>query len=264
MTTTRAGEGGEALRVRGLALNIGGRCLATDVEVTVRRGEIWCVIGANGVGKTMLLRTLARLRPLERGSVLLAGRALDAYTPVEAAHVRGFLPQTTHDAFRLSVIETVLQGRHPYLGRWEWASADDRRIADEALRKVAIDALATRDITTLSGGERQRVALAMLLAQDVPLLLLDEPVAHLDLHYQILVLAHLRSLATEHNKAIVLSIHDLNLARRFCTHAMLFAGGTRVEAGLIDQVMNAGSLSVAFGHAVKEVPVDDRVIFVAE
>jgi iron complex transport system ATP-binding protein len=252
------------LEVRDLTLRVGGRTLVRELSFCLNRGEIWCLLGPNGAGKTTLLHTVVGLREPQGGSVQLAGRALEDWPPGEAARVRGFLPQTMHDAFSASVAESVLLGRHPYLARWQWEGEGDREIVLAALRAMDLAGFEERDVLTLSGGERQRVALAALLAQDPPLLLLDEPVSHLDLHHQVLVLEHLVRLARERGKGVLFTVHDLDLAARFASHALLLTRQGTVLQGPIDEVMTEAALRDAFGHGVTRVEAAGRTLFVPE
>jgi len=251
------------LAVDVLALSVARRTLIDEVSLRVNDGDFWCILGANGAGKTLFLHTLAGLRRIDGGAVALSGRPLAQWSLADAARVRGFLPQATYHAFPMQVLDAVVMGRHPHLSRWDWETDRDRERARAALSEVGLSDLETRDITTLSGGERQRVAVAALLAQDVPLLLLDEPVAHLDLHHQILVLRHLAQLV-QTGHAVMLSLHDLNLARRFATHVMLFRGDGEVDTGATDDVMREDALTAAFGHPVSRVTVGQRALFVAD
>ena len=244
-----------------LQLRAGSRTLMEGLSLKVHRGELWCVLGANGSGKTSLLHSLAGLRPPHSGDVVLQGRPLRDWPLAEAARLRGLLPQALHDAFSATALDVVLMGRHPHQERWAWESAADRSVALRALRCVDLEGFAHRDVLTLSGGERQRVGIAALLAQDPAVLLLDEPLAHLDLKHQIGVLEHLAILARRDAKAVLLALHDLNLAYRFATHALLL-GGPAPQFGPVADVMTERSLSLAFGHGVTRVSAGAQTLFV--
>ena len=252
------------LEVHGLSLRVGGRCLVHELHLSLNPGEIWCLLGPNGVGKTTLLHTVVGLRESQGGAIKMAGRALENWPPREAAQARSFLPQTLHDAFSASVVDSVMLGRHPYLARWQWEDEGDREIAVAALKTVDLSGFEERDVLTLSGGERQRVALAALLAQDSPLLLLDEPVSHLDLHHQVLVLEYLGMLARERGKGVLFTVHDLNLAARFASHALMFTPQGTALQGLIDEVMTEPNLWRAFGHHVRRIAAAGRTLFIPE
>lgn len=251
------------LEARGLSLRAGPRILVDDLSFQVAPGEVWALLGPNGSGKTTLLHTLAGLQEPLAGTVQLGGRPLAAWPPGEAACLRGLLPQVLSDSFSASVLELVLIGRHPHLARWAWEGEGDREIARAALAAMDLAGFEARDVLTLSGGERQRVALAALLAQDPLLLLLDEPLAHLDLHHQLMLLAHLGRLAAQAGRGVLLSVHDLNLALRVATHAIVL-GPQGHRAGPAAEVLDAAVLSAAFGHGLQRVQAGGRWLFVPE
>ena len=250
-----------------LALAVGAgagrRDLVRDLAFAVRPGEVWCVLGPNGVGKTTLLHALAGLRAVQAGGVRLCGKPLADWPLASAARQRGFLPQIVHDAFAASVLEVVMMGRYPHLSRWQWEGEGDREAALAALAAVDLHGMAQRDVLTLSGGERQRVALAALLVQDAPLLILDEPLTHLDLRHQVQVLRHLAALAANQGKGVLMSLHDLNLAARFCSHALVFSPAG-VMQGPVDRVMTEPVLQEAFGHRIVRVAAGGQTLFVAQ
>jgi len=257
-----ASRGTPLLAVEGLAISAGRKPLASALTFAVHPGEVWAVLGANGAGKTTLLATLVGLHRADAGRITLGERPLEDWPLAEAARLRGFLPQFVRDAFAAPVIDIVLAGRHPHLSRWRWEGEDEARVARDALARVDLSDFADRDVTTLSGGERQRVAIAALLAQETPLLVLDEPIAHLDLLHQIALLEHLAALARERDKAVVLSLHDPNLARRFATHALVLKAGAPARAGAVETVVDAPTLSAAYGHPLAAITFEGRVVFV--
>ena len=252
------------LEAQNLSLRVGGRTLVRELNFSLGAGEVWCMLGPNGAGKSTFLHTAVGLREPQGGAMRLAGKALADWSAAEAARQRGFLPQTFHDAFSASVLESVMLGRHPYLSRWQWEGEDEREIALAALGAVDLAGFERRDVLTLSGGERQRVALAALLAQDAPLLLLDEPVSHLDLHHQLVILEHLVNLARARGKGVLFTVHDLNLAARFASHALLLTPQGTVRQGPIGEVMTEAALWGAFGHRVTRMEAAGRTMFVPE
>ncbi|MGH8666869.1 MAG: ABC transporter ATP-binding protein [Burkholderiales bacterium] len=236
-----------ALAMHELRVRAGARILIERLSLNIGRGERWCLLGPNGSGKSTLLHTLAGLRAPDAGSFALFGTPWAQWNPRAAARERGLLLQEHSDAFSAGVLETVLVGRHPHIGRFGWESEDDLRRATDALARVDLGGFAERDVLTLSGGERQRVALATLLAQDPELFLLDEPTAHLDLAHQAAMFEHLSSLARERGRTIVFATHDCNLAVRFATHALLLDGRGGVACGEARAVLDADRLSQLFG-----------------
>jgi len=250
------------LDVNGLQVTIGDISVCRDLNFTVEPGRCWGLLGRNGAGKTTLLHTLAGLRPPQTGTVLLNQHPLDSLPRRAIAQRMGVLFQEESNPFPATVLETALIGRHPYLGRWAWEDQDDIERAHQALRQMAINDLAQRQVATLSGGERRRLALATLLTQDPDVLLLDEPTNHLDLHHQISVLKYLRQLASQNGKAILIILHDINLATRFCDHLLLLLGNGDTIAGPATEVLNAGTLEALYQHPVTRVHHDGRDIWV--
>jgi iron complex transport system ATP-binding protein len=246
-----------------LCLRAGSRLLLEQLDWQAGAGECWCVIGRNGAGKSTLLRTLAGVRDADGGTVALEGRALKDWAPLELARRRAFLAQSRSDAFAYRVIETVLMARHPYHADRYWEGSDDHLAAEQALRELDVLDLAGRDVRTLSGGERQRVAIAALLAQDTPLLLLDEPANALDLAHQVSVMRLLARLCRERGKTVVMVGHDLNLAHGVASHALLMMGDGQWQAGPVADVMQPAILSRCLGHPIDTIAHGARTIFIA-
>jgi iron complex transport system ATP-binding protein len=235
------------LESRSLAIAAGGRTLCTGLAFEVRAGECWAVVGPNGAGKTTLLRTLAGLAAPADGTVRYGGTDAAALDVRARARHRALLPQDSIDAFPATVLETVLIGRHPHLSRFAWERADDVARAQAALSHFSLQGVAERDVRTLSGGERRRVALAALLVQDAPLALLDEPSSHLDIAQQAAALELFVQLARERRGALVMVLHDLHLATRFCDHAIAIGGG-QVRTGGAATCLTEDALSALYGR----------------
>jgi iron complex transport system ATP-binding protein len=251
------------IAAHGLLLRAGGRVLVEGLDWQAAADQCWCVIGRNGAGKSTLLRTLAGTRAPDGGRVELEQRALEQWPLAALARKRAFLAQSRSDAFAYRVLETVLMARHPYHADRYWEGSDDHLAAEAALRALDVLDLAQRDVRTLSGGERQRVAIAALLAQDTPLLLLDEPANALDLAHQVAVMRLLAQLCREQGKTVVMVGHDLNLAHRVASHALLLMGDGAWRAGSVLDVMQPAILSACLGHPIDTIVHGERTIFMA-
>jgi iron complex transport system ATP-binding protein len=246
-----------------LTVEVATRALVRDLELAVTSGTVTAILGCNGAGKTMTLHTLAGLRAPARGGITLDGALLASWPRRALARKLGLLTQTTEDPFPSTVLDSVLVGRHPHIDFWRWESDADREIARAALKAVALEDLAARDVDTLSGGERRRVALATLLAQDPDVFLLDEPINHLDPHHQLDVLKLLREKAHA-GRTIVMSLHDAGLAARFSDHALLLFGNGEWLSGPTAEVLTPATMTKLYGVAVREIAWAGGRTFVAE
>jgi iron complex transport system ATP-binding protein len=236
------------LATSGLDIRIGSVKVCRRLELHVNAGERWAILGRNGTGKTTLLHTLAGLRRPDSGTVKLDGEALDTLPRRHIARRVGVLLQDHLDAFPASVLETALIGRHPYLGALQWEGPDDYALARTALHAVGLDGLEDRNVATLSGGERRRLGIATLLTQDPALWLLDEPTNHLDVHQQIRILDLLQARSQSGQKTLLLVMHDLNLALRFCDRFLLLFGAGETAQGSADAVLTRATLERLYEH----------------
>lgn len=239
------------LECRGLAVTIASTQVCDELNMRIGRGECWAILGRNGVGKSTLLYTLAGLHAPVRGSILLHGRLLSTLSRRTIAQHMGLLLQDYADIFASDVLHTALMGRHPYLHPWQWETTHDLQRARTALQSLDITALEQRDLNTLSGGERRRAHLATLLTQDPAIYLLDEPTNHLDLHHQIRTFEVLRNIARQDGKALVATLHDVNLAARFCDHALLLFGDGVTLHGSTADVLNTDNLTRLLQHPMQ-------------
>ncbi|MDR1351374.1 MAG: ABC transporter ATP-binding protein [Zoogloeaceae bacterium] len=249
------------LAARQLTLRIGGHLLCRDLDMQLFPGDSLVILGRNGAGKSTLLAALAGLRAPESGEILLAGKRYAEHGARAAARQRGWLGQRRDDPFAAHVLETALTGRHPHLGRWQWESAADIARARTALAEVGLEAMAARDVRTLSGGERQRLAIATLLVQDAPLMLVDEPLAHLDMNHQIAALTLLAE-RVRRGAALISILHDPGLAARYHTQALLMYGDGESEIGAADELLIPEKLSRLYGHPLLKIAADGRTAFV--
>jgi iron complex transport system ATP-binding protein len=252
-----------ALACTQLTVEVAGRALVRDLQLTIACGAVTAVLGRNGAGKTLTLHTLAGLRAPARGTVTLDGESLANWPRRALARKLGLLTQTTEDPFPSTVLDSVLVGRHPHIDFWRWESDADRAIAHDALRAVALDDLAERDVDTLSGGERRRAALATMLAQNPDVLLLDEPINHLDPHHQLDVLKLLRDQARA-GRTVVMTLHDAGLAARFSDHALLMFGDGEWLSGPTSEVLTPATMTKLYGVSVREIEWEGGRTFVAE
>lgn len=249
------------LSVHTLAVRVGNRELVRDLSLQFGPGEFVAVLGRNGCGKTLTLHTLAGLRAPATGAVNIDGIPLLQQPRRAVARRLGLLAQDVEDGFAASVMETVLIGRHPHLDFWQWETAQDERLARDALAAVDLGDFAGRRADTLSGGEQRRLAVAALLAQQPGIFLVDEPTNHLDPHHQLAVLKLFRALADAGN-TVIATLHDPTLAARFADRVVLLFGDGRWHCGPVSESLSESALSDLYLTPMTEVRTADRRIFV--
>jgi len=243
-------------------ISVPGRALVRQLDLNIVGGEFLAVLGPNGVGKSLSLHALAGLRPPDNGQIELDGQQISSLSRQQIAARLALLPQYTEDVFPATVIDTVMIGRHPHIGRFQWESDLDREIARAALQEVDLDDMAHRDIGTLSGGERRRLAVAQVLTQDPAIYLLDEPTNHLDPQHQLDVLRIFKEKARG-GAAIVASLHDVNLAARFADKCLLLYGDGRWILGDTGTVLTTERLTELYATTMESVSWRDTNLFVA-
>lgn len=244
------------VEARGVTVRYGDREAVSDVDLVVEPGEILGIIGPNGSGKSTLVRALGGLRTPDRGEVLLDGRGLQAVGRRERGRAIALVPQETRVSFPLSVRELVLLGRSPHTGAFGWETVNDLAVAQRAMERADVASLAGRPIDELSGGERQRAVLARALAQEPRVLLLDEPTTYLDLRHTVRLLDLVRTLCREERLAVVLVLHDLNLAGMYCDRLALLSGGRRHSYGPPAEVLVYPDLCAVYGTDLYVAPND--------
>ena len=245
------------LEIESLSVAYGARRVVQDVSLSVARGEVLALIGPNGAGKTTLMRAISGVLPSQSGAVRLAGRDLSHLSEKQRAALLAVVPQARNLPAGFTVWETALMGRTPYLGWLGQPHHEDRELVEWALERTRLLPLAARPVDELSGGEQQRVLLARALAQHTPILLLDEPTSHLDLAHQSILLNLVRELAAERGLAVLMAVHDLNLAGLYAGRVALLVGGRLEAIGLPSEVLTSERLSAAYQAPVRVIPHPD-------
>jgi iron complex transport system ATP-binding protein len=237
------------LRAERVTVGYGGAPVVHELDLAVPDGQVTSIVGPNGCGKSTLLRTLARLLRPTSGQVLLDGRPIRTVPTRDIAARMALLPQSPVAPEGLLVRDLVGRGRHPHQ-RWfrQW-SAQDERVVEAALELTDTASLRDRPLDQLSGGQRQRAWIAMTLAQDTDLMLLDEPTTYLDLAHQVEVLDLVRRLNRERRRTVVMVLHDLNLAARYSDSVVVMKRGRVVARGAPADVLTPGLLADVFGLA---------------
>ena len=242
-----------SLSVHGLVAGYADRTILHGLDLDVLPGRITAIVGANACGKSTLLRSMSRLLTPRAGQVLLDGKAIHRMPPRRVAQVMGLLPQSPIAPEGITVADLVSRGRHPHHGILSrWSPADDAAVAAALEATKTVD-LAERAVDELSGGQRQRVWIAMALAQQTDLLLLDEPTTFLDISHQVEVLDLLTDLNHRRGTTVVMVLHDLNLAARYADHLVAMAGGRLHAQGTPEAVLTVDTVRAVFG-------LDSRII----
>lgn len=245
-----------SLRARRLTFGYGAKAIVQELGLEVRPGECLGLVGPNGAGKSTVVRLLSRVAVPWSGECSIDGIPLDELTRAELARKVAVVPQGGELPAAFRSLEIVMMGRAPHLGFLASETARDFEVAEEAMRRTDTWRLRDRPVDELSGGERQRVVLARALAQEPGYLLLDEPTSHLDVHYQVEVLRHVRDEVSRGLGALVV-LHDLNLAVRACDRLVLIAGGRLVAAGPPGEVVDEALIERVYGKGMEMAMLGD-------
>lgn len=238
------------LFIQSLTIIRGQKTLVHNLSTSLEQGKIYALIGHNGSSKSTLIKALAGETIPTSGKVVLdefADKSIFELAPKTLAQHIAYLPQKLPDANHFTVGELVMLGRYPYQKWLQKPTPQDHAIVHEAMDMTQVAQFAKRSVATLSGGERARAWLAMCIAQDTPYLLLDEPLAPLDMVYQVQILRLIRELSRQKNKAIVIIIHDINLASQFCDEFIALKAGELCHVGDVASTMQAPVLEKIFG-----------------
>lgn len=230
-----------------------GRELVRDVTLDLAPGELLTIVGPNGAGKSTLCGLLAGDLEPTGGEVEVCGHPLRTLKPAVLARLRSMLSQHTYLRFPFTAREVTMMGRHPHVSRWRSPAESDFAMAEHAMESTQVLHLAERIYPTLSGGEQRRVSLARVLAQDTPVVLLDEPTTALDIGHQQLIMSLCRRLAAD-GRAVLAVLHDLNLAGAFADRVMVMSDGRVVASGTPEEVLSPDLLSAVFNQPVMVVP----------
>ncbi len=252
------------LKVNQVSLTVENKPLLIEVNLSVEKGKLYAIIGHNGSGKSTLIKLMSGENTPTQGKVTYDNHIIDKMPSKELAKHIAYLAQKLPDAQNFTVEELVMLGRYPWQKWLQKPSDKDHKVVHTAMQQTQIDSKASQTVSTLSGGERARAWLAMCLAQQTDYLLLDEPLASLDIVYQVEVLRLIKRLVTEQNLGVVIIIHDINLASQFCDQFIALKNGKVCHTGNVHDTMTSSKLQEIFGihlHLLPH-PVDGHKVAV--
>jgi iron complex transport system ATP-binding protein len=242
------------LKLEKVSFSYSGRDVLKEITLTIPAQSLLALIGPNGSGKTTLLRVMSKILRPQGGVVLLEEKPLARFNARDLARRVAVIGSEQSFEFPFSVRDVVAMGRFPHLNRWQRLSRSDWDLVEQALKMTCTDLLGSRSISQLSSGEKQRVLIARAIAQQTPILILDEPSAHLDINHQISIFNLLRFLNREHQKTIVVVLHDLTSAAAFCKSVVLLHQGRIMKIGSPAEVITADLIKKAYGADVEVFP----------
>jgi iron complex transport system ATP-binding protein len=249
--TTETHTSSAMIATKGLTFAYAEEPVISDISLNFQAGEFTGVIGPNGSGKSTLLKLIGGILPSPPETVFFKNHELSHYKKKDLAASIAWIPQEKQMAFSFKVIDIVLMGRHPYLSPLSFEGENDYQIAEDAMRRTQVLEFAQRSFNEISGGEKQRVMIASAISQKPEMMLLDEPTSALDIKYQIEILSILEQLNKEENKTLVLAMHDLHLASKFCKRLILLKEGHVFYEGPPAEVLQKEILEEVYEVKVK-------------
>lgn len=247
------------LKLRDITVGYGGKTAIDGLSADFEPGNVYAVLGKNGCGKSTLLKACADILTPKSGEILLNGKNLREFNPLQRARTISYLSQHRNTP-NISVERLVMHGRHPHMSNLKQASDTDRQKIDEVMRLMSVDGFKHEPLGALSGGERQRVYIAMLLAQDTPVMLLDEPTTYMDIARQLSFLEYMRELKRG-GKLIIAVLHDITHALDISDKILLMDDGKIIKSGAPDEILNSGALESVFGIKVEAHSQDGHVSY---
>ncbi|WP_341664902.1 Fe(3+) dicitrate ABC transporter ATP-binding protein FecE [Vibrio sp.] len=233
------------LETKNLSVAYGKQTIIANLSVSIPEGKITALVGPNGCGKSTLLKTLVRINKAKSGEVLLEGKTLSSYGDKALARSLSLLPQILVNPEGITVRKLVEYGRSPYVSHWGRLAQDDKDIVEQAMRDTGVLEFADKPVDSLSGGQRQRAWIAMVVAQDTDVVMFDEPTTYLDMSHQVELMKLIQQMNAK-GKTVVVVLHDLNQACRYCDHLVVLKRGEIVEQGSPDEVMTQTLLNDVF------------------
>ncbi|MEI8215866.1 MAG: ABC transporter ATP-binding protein [Eubacteriales bacterium] len=249
------------IEIKDLNFKYDDKWILEDINLKIPKGVFVSVIGPNGCGKTTLLKVISRMANPQKGNVLIKGRDIKNYSHKELAREIAIVHQNSNPNFGLTCEEVVLMGRYPYQTTFKWEDKNDKLIARECMEYSGVWNLRNKYMTELSGGEFQRLMIAKALAQDTGVVLMDEPVASLDLKYQVEILSLCKRLIREKGITIIAPLHDINLARQFSDKTVIIQNGSVVEYGDTNETISHINIENLYDIKVRKIYDCDENIY---
>lgn len=243
------------VRLQQVCAGYQGKEVLHNISLELEPGKVTVIVGPNGCGKSTLLKTLVRLTPCTSGQIKLLGKSIEEYNTTQLAQKISYLPQN-RNVPDITTLRMVLHGRFPYLKYPRRYQEQDIAKAEEALRWVGMEDCKEQNVNTLSGGNQQKVYIAMALAQDTPVILMDEPTTYLDISHQIRIMSLVRKLADQ-GKTVIVVLHDLSMALQVADYMVLMAEGEIMQRGTPEDIYQSGKLDEIFDIHVQRAWIDD-------